>query len=580
MCGFVGLVSLEPLAEVHVSLVHRMGEMIRHRGPDSQQSFRTENFACHFYRLAIVDPSDRANQPFHDAAGRYTLLFNGEIYNFRELKEELKQAGYSFNTTSDTEVVMAGYIVWGERCVDKFSGMFAIAIYDRETGELVLIRDQLGIKPLYYIEENGSFLFASEIKAFYDHKQFCLDESCIVEYAAFGSIQDSKTLFHDIRQVQPGHRLKISSALRVVTDKYFDLRDTFATKERFDEEAVFDVLTDSIIAHTRCDVDYGTQLSGGLDSSLVTAIASQNVDVLQTYGVSQKCDDLDEGVYQRQVAELYDTDHSNLIIRAEDFQENLCRCIWMFDYPLHHPSILPSYLMNKMASARGLKVLLTGDGSDEIFTGYDWTIDALKDKPTPDDIVRASAYVNVDQVRRIFPSCEGSLSNRIESIQEISAPYDALQFLDQTAYLEKWLHRQDRTGMFTSVEIRVPFCNVNLYKMLNTFDFNSKTNSGKNPKHILKKLARQFFPEEFVMRQKLGFPLPIRDWLRSQTALGACLEIFAEKSFRAREIYDHGYVDELASEHLDRRRDNSRILWMLINIEIWHRIFVDRTIAF
>ena len=234
MCGFVGLLSNQLIGKEQSQLVAQIGNSIQHRGPDSQGNYSVANYTCRFYRLSILDPITRSDQPFHDPDGQFTILFNGEIYNFIDLKQKLKNSGHVFQTTSDTEVVLKGYVEWGERCIEHFSGMFSIVVYDHKDGSLTLLRDHLGIKPLYYILNDKEFIFASEIKAFFNYMPFSLNEDVLLEYIGFGSIQGEQTLVQKIKQLRPGHIARVARDLRFMTYRYFDLRETYGQVSVFD----------------------------------------------------------------------------------------------------------------------------------------------------------------------------------------------------------------------------------------------------------------------------------------------------------------------------------------------------------
>ena len=378
MCGFASAFSKHVITD-HLELkIHEMNSLISHRGPDSKGYHRSNKYACAFSRLSIVDLDSRADQPFQDPTGRYVLVFNGEIYNYVELRIELKKMGHDFVTQSDTEVLLNSFLAWGVDCVNKFEGMFAFAIYDRELVELLIFRDQLGIKPVYYTTIGDVFYISSELKSFVKVHSIDLNLNKLVEYASCGSILGQETLFKNINELEPGCYIRVDSNLNIRNHQYFNLGDTFNCSSKLpDVNELEEAISQSVARHMRCDVNYGTQLSGGVDSSLITAIAAihrgenQKKD-LESFSVELDFPSLNESRFQKIVSDQYNTHHNRHVFGDKDIEEKLIKCIWMYDYPLHHPNIIPSYRMNEMAREKKLKVLLAGDGADELFAGYAW----------------------------------------------------------------------------------------------------------------------------------------------------------------------------------------------------------------
>ena len=581
MCGFVGTFSTTVIGDEVNACLSRMNDVMSYRGPDSKGVFRSRNYACAFSRLKIIDLEDRANQPFQDASARYTLAFNGEIYNYLELRVQLKQRGHQFVTESDTEVLLNAFIEWGMDCANRLVGMFAFALYDSARNEVYLCRDQLGIKPIYYTLVGDALYFSSEIKPFSHVTSLKLNCSKLIEYACCGSILGSETLFEEISELEPGCFLSVNSDLGLAKSEYFNLSDTFSRQQlSLDIHEVERAVTDSIMLHTRSDVGYGTQLSGGLDSSLLTAIVATkckrvNTAVLQTFSTEVDHPNLNESIYQEAVSEQFNTRHSKYKLTNRDLKNHLLECIWMYDYPLHHPNIVASYLTNCLAKTSGNKVLLSGEGADELFMGYAWQFGGRDTKLVSSDIVEANLFTPLDLTNRLFTCGESSLSGRHQLIAGIDNVHTAGLLLDQSCHLPKWFQRQDRAGMYASLEVRVPYCNVELFRLVNSLSFDAKTNGGCTAKHLLKTIGEGYLSADVVHRDKIGFGVPLDDWFRDPGGLGAMLHYLNDDMFRARSIYDHATVENVVQNHLCRKSNHGRTLWMLLNIELWHRLFID-----
>ena len=582
MCGFAGAFSKNAITDHLKSKIYAMNSLISHRGPDNAGYHRSEYYICAFSRLSIIDLDTRANQPFLDPSGRYILLFNGEIYNYIELREVLVKLGHHFTTQSDTEVLLNSYLEWGADCVEKLTGMFTFAIYDQELFNLIVFRDPLGIKPIYYMVTDDVFYFSSELKPFIKVNPLQLNSNKLIEYTACGSILGQETLFKNIREIEPGCFIKVDSMLNVNNHQYFNIADTFDyTNDQYDLHAIEDSVNKSIVNHMRCDVDYGVQLSGGLDSSLVTAMAATHrirhqKKAMETFSVELDCQDLNESPYQRIVSRQYKTHHNYYTYNTRDIEKSLIECIWMYDYPLHHPNIIPSYLMNTLAKKKNLKVLLAGDGADELFVGYSWNFNTDTANLRKQKIIESSFFTPLEVNQKVFKGGNVDLTTRHKLIQNINDPHIATALLDQRCYLDKWLHRQDRAGMYASIEIRVPFCNIEVFKLVNSISFNNKTLNGQTPKYLLKTIAEKYLDSSIVHRKKVGFGIPLEDWFRDYSKLGHMLKYLKDDLFHSRPLYDHKFVHKIIENHMNHKANYGRILWTILNVELWHRIFIDR----
>jgi asparagine synthase (glutamine-hydrolysing) len=578
MCGFVGYISRRhPVAPEHADLVRRMNGRLLHRGPDHQAYAKGLNYHWGFSRLSIIDLDPRANQPF--AYGNFLAMLNGEIYNYRELRQELEARGLSFSTSSDTEVFVAAYAVWGRSCFDRFVGMFAAIIYDKETERFLLVRDQLGIKPLYLVVQDDHLVFASELKCFLDYSRLALNEAVLVEQLTFGLAETDQTLFAGVRQVLPGQYLEYdqpSDCLKAT--EYYSLADSFEPKNRkWSYGELKEILAWSVELHTRCDVPYGTQLSGGVDSSYVTALVAEKKSELRTYSIAVGSPNpfFDESRYQDEVSRRWGTLHTRLPFTEDDLVEELARSIYHFDCPLHHPNIAASLLVNRAAKADGLKVVLSGDGADELFTGYQWHMGLPE--PRTSALFRP-AYASHEVVRSVLPQLPFSVEGRLRCLEAVQDSGDAIVYYDQRCYLQKWLQRQDRIGMAASIEIRVPLCCVPVYDYVNHIPHADKTNGGTESKVLLKKVGEDYLSRDLLYRRKNGFAIPISDWLRHPRGLGRVLALLSDDQTRGRGLYDRPALERCLQAHLSGTEDHGRLLWLLVNLELWHRLFIDRSL--
>ncbi|STP09632.1 asparagine synthase (glutamine-hydrolyzing) [Helicobacter cinaedi] len=574
MCGFVGTMGQNSLASF--SLLEKSVDSIGHRGSLSLQPqfYKSQMFCCGFSRLDICDLNDRANQPFFKEGYEHIMCFNGEIYNFQELKNELIKLGYTFGTTSDTEVVYYTYHHFGKECFKKLRGMFAIAIFHTKTQELLLARDHFGIKPLYYCIKHDKVYFSSEIKAFKNFLKFEVLKENIIEFLSLGINLDNTTLFKDIYSVLPGEILYFDSSLACKTTPFFSLLDTFNTSSSPDIDTIESILLKSIEKHIPTDVDYGTQLSGGLDSSFVTTICHKYNQNLQTFSVNFHIPTLDESYFQNMLTSQLGI-HNHSFIYDDFFNiEFLKQSIYYEDFPLHHPNILASNKLNNLASKCGLKVLLSGDGADEVFCGYQWH---LLQPQMIDNLSLALlnlAYVSPQLLSQTLNLPLKPINKTlIDETRKIQTD-NMMTFLGQKIYLQKWLRRQDRSGMQNSLEIRVPFVDTHLIQALNSLDTKTKTQNLAQNKFILKLIAQKYMPYNLVYQQKIGFPIPIREWFSSSQS-HMLLSLLQSDRAKDRHIYNNQQISHFINAHQSNQGDYSRLLWLLCNLELWLQVYID-----
>ena len=488
MCGFAALFGTFNGGKSRRT-VQKMVNSISHRGPDDIKIVDYENFTGGFARLSIIDLKNRANQPFIlNKNDNLVLFYNGETYNYKELKLELEKLGHNFITSSDTEVVYRSILQWGNDFVHKLNGMFSILIYRPKSNQVELFRDHLGVKPLYYFIKSDLIYISSEVKGISNVVDLKINEKKISEYMRFGTNLDENLIFKNVKTVLPGQHVIINKDLYVRKKLYFDLIDTFNIAKTIpDQDFLEQEVINSILLHTRSDVRYGAQLSGGLDSSLIASIIANKSDKpLKTFSVKIDHDIVDESRFQENFIEHHKIDSTTINYNINTFNdlEYLKRCIYFNDFPLHHPNIVASDMMNEQASKEGFKVLLSGEGADEIFAGYSWHLNDISSQ-NYGKILNNSSFNKNSDVNDIFSVEDVDYNeNLFFKIDSISNPSDRQLYFDQRYYLQKWFHRQDRSGMRFSLEIRVPYCTHILASILNSYDIRIKTRNYTNSKYV------------------------------------------------------------------------------------------------
>lgn len=573
MCGFVGCFGASKVLKDKVLLA---GQFLRHRGDKKSKPklCYDDNFSAAFSRLAIKDLNESSKQPYKKDGYNFVLCFNGEIYNYKELKDILIKKSYIFQSDSDTELVYLAFDYWGLSCFKKFRGMFAICVFDIEKKQMFLARDALGIKTLYYTIKEQNVYFASEIKAFKPFISFSPNYDNLFEFLKFGTNLGKSTIFKGIYQLKPAQILSIDVNLDIKTSKFFSLADTFGDDEDIDFSQIKDLLDESVRLHCDCDVKYGSQLSGGLDSSLITALAHKYSKDMETFSVRFTNKDLDETKFQKLLTDELQI-QSNFIVYDNFFNiDKLNQAIYFEDFPLHHPNILASNEINMLAECKANKVLLSGDGADEVFCGYNWHLREFQMSEL-DEAINKLSYCPFENLKNSVNLHQKELNPEILSDISKIPNNQVMVYLGQRIYLDKWLRRQDRSGMQNSLEIRVPYLDIALLKALNKYSIKAKTNNFRNAKFILKRLAEPYINNKIIYQKKIGFPMPIKEYFASKKA-----EIFWEflrsKKAKERGFYNFAYIENLIKNHKENLQDNSRSLWTILNLELWFRIFIDK----
>jgi asparagine synthase (glutamine-hydrolysing) len=623
MCGIVGLLQ-QNQAPVDRGLLQRMTDVLAHRGPDGDGFHVAGPVGLGHRRLAIIDLSG-GSQPLRSADGSLWITYNGEVYNYRELRQELQALGFEFRTTSDTEVVLTAYQAWGVDCLRRLRGMFAFGIWDVRCRRLFLARDRVGIKPLVYAWDARGLRFASEVKAILQDPAVPreLDWEAFRDYLTYLYIPGPRTIFRGIRKLQPGSYLLCSAeGGEPEVHTYWELRMTPDQTAGEGEwaERLDHLLHEAVRLHMVSDVPVGAFLSGGLDSSTVVAcMARASTAPVKTFSIGFDERDFDELAYARLVAHRYGTDHFEMVVKP-DVMSVLPRLAWQFDEPFGDASAVPTYCVSKITRDH-VAVALSGDGGDENFAGYRRYAEALRLHRRLDgasaglfkpvlrwaaaqrapgargrDFLRLLSMSPMDRYFRMmtYQSAEtlGALLMP-EAAAQVTLPPSAeifarlaaqagtrdyvsrLQYVDLHHYLPgDILTKVDRTTMLTSLEARVPLLDHVVMEHVARMPAGFKLKAGEG-KHVLKRAMRPYLPEEVLSRRKMGFGVPLATWFRRDLKDFA-RDILFDTRTRQRGIFCPETVAQLLNVHLEGRRDHSSQLWSLICFELWCRTWWDR----
>ena len=627
MCGIVGIVDCKGRA-VDPALLERMAESIAHRGPDAEGSFTHENIGFYHKRLSIID-IENGKQPM--TSGHSTIVFNGEIYNYIELKEMLFSQGVRFDTDSDTEVILKMYEAYGESCVNLLNGMFAFIIYDAFHSKLFIARDHFGIKPLYYCHTGSQILFASEIKALLAHPDVKAeaDMESMNEYLTFQFVMGQPTMFKDILKVLPGHYMHIDlNDMRMEQIKYWEPDfhvDKYHSETYFVEE-VRNLLEDSIKIQMRSDVPLGAYLSGGMDSSIVTMLASKFYPgQLKTFtGSFNEGRDYDETDYAKAVATVAKAQYNEIIPTEDDFISLLPKIIYHLDEPVAGPGVFPQYMVSRLAR-ENVTVVLGGQGGDEIFGGYARYMVAYLEQAIKgamfetneegEHVVSLESIVpNLPFIHRYVPMMRefwergafdpmdkryfhlidrsgGNLSYFTSDFQKsfdknavfnhfskhFNNPktlsyYNKMTHFDMFGSLLGLLQVEDRMSMASSIESRVPLLDRRIVDLVAKMPPAMKYKGGEM-KYLLKKATKDIVPPVIMNRKdKMGFPVPLQLWAKNKKTSSFIKDILLSRKCRERGIFDSQNLETL----LNSDKAYGRSLWGLLSLEIWFQQFIDQ----
>lgn len=591
MCGIFGGYSLSG-EKVAFPLMQEMAKSIAHRGPDNTNFITMGRCSLGNCRLSIIDLSAQSNQPQVSDDQDITVVQNGEIYNYIEIKEELISLGYKFRSNGDTEVILRAFEAWGSEFVTRLNGMFAIAIYVQRERKLYLYRDRLGVKPLFlYKSGEEIYYFASEIKALLAAgAKPTVDLTAISEYLALNYVPQPKTIFKEVFQLQPGHIATIDHRVGLQIKPYWDLTKIKPENDMTEGEVkstLITILDDATRIRMRSDARFGAFLSGGLDSSSVVAFMSlYQSESLRTYSIGFDDDRYDESKFAKEVSERYGTIHQMQKMQM-NVDEMWPRFIWHCDQPHGDVSFMPTDQLSALA-ARDVKMVLTGDGADELFAGYNKYA----------DFFTQSAQLN-DGWEKEFAVTTGLLDPQIASTLLSGDLYDAFHdkdpffslsdkisnaghhdpinrvLLAETLLLlpSNNLVKPDRMAMANSLEVRSPFLDYRMAEFSFSVPGFLKLKDGET-KAIYKKAVEGVLGRTLTYRKKQMFTVPIGDWLRNKLAQ-FCNEMLLNGRFEARAIFDMRVVTQMISEHATGVQNHTRLLRALISLEIWFRLFID-----
>ena len=630
MCGICGAFYFRPQRAADRKALEAMNRQIVHRGPDDEGFYLEGSVGLAMRRLSIIDLRT-GHQPLANEDNSIWIVFNGEIYNHRELRKPLEQKGHRYRTQTDTETIIHLYEEHGRDCVQHLHGMFAFAIWDSKRRVILVARDRLGIKPLYYLHTNEFLLFASEIKALLAHPgvRAEFNRGALPEYLAFGYLAGPETMFTGVQKLPPGHVLTASASGSLSVEPYWTLPQGEHLDHRprkYYVQTYRELLEHSVESHLMSDVPLGVFLSGGLDSSLVAALMTRfREDPIETFSVGYDDEKYSELPYARIVATHLKSVHHEIRVSRQEFFRALPKLIWHEDEPLAWPSSVSLYFVARLASER-VKVVLTGEGSDETLAGYMryiWTLwnarFGFAYRMLLPAALRGVIRREISYSRRLEATTRRKLEHtflgrdvsswpslyfdnfysafsEVEQkdlladtvLREPGAPYEdsmalweqsrgdllaRMLYTDIKTYLVELCMKQDQMSMAASVESRVPFLDHLLVEFAVRIPAQFKTR-GLEGKVVLKELASGLLPEAIIHRRKMGFPTPLSSWL-----LGSQLDLIEKELLEARSlergVFKAEALRKLFSEHRAGYRDHSDKIWRLLNLELWQRVFCE-----
>jgi asparagine synthase (glutamine-hydrolysing) len=625
MCGIAGAFDFSAKGAIPESLLRQMADTLAHRGPDDEGFYRDPagDLGLAFRRLSIVDLSG-GHQPMSTPDGRYWIVFNGEIYNHLAVRAELEAKGRVFRTRSDTEVILQAYAEYGPECLEKLLGMFALAIWDSVKRRLFVARDRIGIKPFYYAVVGGVFIFASEIKALFKYPNLTprLDRGELARYFMFLCVPPPATLFEGVEKLRAGHWFMVDEGKGVsAAQRYWTplVDGPIADNEKDLALQVRDLLSDAVKIRLMSDVPFGAFLSGGVDSSAIVAIMARHLDrPVETFSVGYKNDPgFNELENARRTAKLFGTNHHEVLIDHEDFRRFLPRLVHHQDEPIADPVCVPLYYVADLARRNGVIVTLVGEGSDELFFGYDfhnrvWRMVRQWWEPlsaTPRSfrgLLAAAAAPFLDPARQDFvqrwrdggePFLGGAVTFYPQELKRIAPAladdtrreailqhlYDEIDtarpnadFPMRASYLELMyrlpellLMRVDKMTMAASVEGRVPFLDHRLVELAFRIPGELKVKNGVS-KYILKEALRDILPADIIHRRKVGFHVPVTRWFEEVLSPFADETLF-DPRLLALEIWDPAAVRQLLERQRRGEGNYGMRIWTLVNFALWYR---------
>jgi len=629
MCGICGIFHRDRARRVERDTLAEMNQRIVHRGPDDDGFFVEANVGLAMRRLSIID-IQTGHQPISNEDENLWIVYNGELYNHRDLRKDLEPRGHRYRTKSDTETIVHLFEEYGRDCVKYLRGMYAFAIWDRRKRELFIARDRLGIKPLYYHYDGKTLLFGSEIKAILAHPGVSAEfnRATLAEYLAFGYIPEPETMYAGIRKLLPGHTLELGETGELRITQYWDLTpqaDDGSHSRQHYVDRYRTLLEECVSSHLMSDVPLGVFLSGGLDSSAVAGLTTKiRREPIETFAVGYGEEAYSELPFARMVAKHIGSKHHEVRLSREEFFQTLPRLIWHEDEPIVWPSSVSLYFVARLARER-VTVVLTGEGSDETLAGYTryaWTLKnsrmdqayrrlvpelgrewvrrgihagplsgALHRKLEHTFLIRDgaswpsfyfdnfySAFSGPEQERLLTPEtraiCGDAYAGSMEYWNASSGDMlHRMLYTDIKTYLVELLMKQDQMSMAASIESRVPFLDHELVEFTATIPAKYETR-GLAGKFILKSAVADLLPREVVYRQKMGFPTPWAYWLAGPQ-LDQLEQLLLEPRTRERGYFNPEAVKRLFAEHRAANRDHGNRIWRLLNLELWERVCLE-----
>ncbi|WP_195237087.1 asparagine synthase (glutamine-hydrolyzing) [Romboutsia sp. 1001285H_161024_C4] len=609
MCGFVGFIDKNSDKE---NILNNMLEAIVHRGPDEMGTFINEDIALGFRRLSIIGV-DNGLQPLYNEDNSLVLVFNGEIYNYKELRDELIEKGHIFKTQTDSEVLIHAYEEFGKFMVKKLRGMFAFSIWDKKAKTLFAARDPFGIKPFYYSRiDNDKLLFGSEIKSFLAYKDFKkeVNKEALKPYLTFQYSVLDETFFKGVYKLKPGHYMIYKNGELKIRE-YFDVE--FKNEEISLDESIKrieNVVAESVDIHKNSEVPVGSFLSGGVDSSYITA----SLMPAKTFSVGFEEDNFNESGLAKDLSDMLEIKNIQKLLTSEECFENLSTILYHMDEPQSNPSCIPLYFLSKLAREH-VTVVLSGEGADEIFGGYEWYDDddrlkkykklpsfirkplAMTAKKLPyfkgrTTIIRGGSKVEDYFIGQAFIFEEKEANSILKpnyknapSIKDITKPiYDKVSHMDdltkkQYLDLKLWLAgdillKADKMSMAHSLELRVPFLDIEVMKVGETIPPKYRVNNGTT-KLALREAAKNKLPDAWAKREKKGFPVPIRHWFKEERYYNTIKESFT--SDYANEFFNTNEIVKLLDDHFNGKTNNARKIYTIYTFLVWYkRFFIDQ----
>ncbi len=627
MCRITGfLTNKKNISYDFNKIIIKMRDTMTKGGPDDAGFFTDEKsgIALGHRRLSIIDLTSGGHQPMIDKANRYVIVYNGEVYNYNQIKDELIAKGYTFYSTCDTEVLLNAFVEWGYDCVHRFRGMFAFAIWDVIEKKLYLCRDRVGVKPLYYYIDNETFMFSSELKAFHEHPDFKKELNMIAlsKYLSAGYIPGTDTIFKNTYKLEAGYFLSINSEFEVKKYKYWDIREYYLKQDK-KYGNIIEVIseTESILRESFkyrmvSDVPVGIFLSGGIDSSLLVSLLSDEGYKLKTFTIGFYDNKFNEANYAKELAGRFGTEHTELYCSEREVMDVVPMLPELYDEPFGDTSALPTYLVSQLARSK-VTVSLSADGGDELFAGYSRYWNVL-DKFLPKynniffrNLINFGFFVNPDfyasiasifmknyddiydkfnKLKVLYQSSDfnefyfnfnrfylpeelkgiGLMTGRLNPAQDINSdPLHKMMLTDFLYYLpDDILVKVDRASMACSLESREPFLDNRIIEYIASIPSDFKYRDGVS-KYILKEILYQFVPKEKIERPKKGFAAPVGEWLKIY--LKEHLEqVLSEKYVKEQGIFNSKFIQRLLNDFLNGKKVNSQKIWFLYVFQMWY----------